>query len=108
MNLRWMTIAILLTSNAAFASESAVQFTKNDFSHAEEVRKGNQSLLRLDLSPMGKDHAREFKPGEKVRFAIGNQQDALTFRAPITGSQLEAGPFSHQEAVQIVHEINDY
>jgi hypothetical protein len=112
MNLKFYAMAVVLSFLPliqSYAGAERASLREIDFSHAEVIVKGSDSLIEFDLSAQGQEkikHLNSRAVNKKVTLSIGNKSQAFTWRGPIVGDKLEVGPVTHIEAEKIIARIN--
>jgi hypothetical protein len=105
-------IVLLLAAISVFSAVATnLALSKTDFVSAEEVHVGSKLLVRGTLSPEGMSKFKVLNAnqvGKELDLELAGLKIHRTLRVPITGNQLEIGPFSEIEARKIVAEINNH
>lgn len=108
MNIRQFSLAILVSALPVFA-QSTLSLNSGDFLSAEKVTKEGETLLKVKLSKSGKAKIRKLNKeyvNRSVHIELPGVSSDLKFRGPIKGDSMEMGPYSQQEAQNIVLELN--
>lgn len=108
MNKRTFAVSLLLSALPSLAMAGSINLNKGDFRSAKRFTRNGEVLLSLKLSKSGKAKFRELKKerGGPVRSNVAGVTNDFTLRAPITGNQLEAGPYSEEDAQAVLTAIN--
>ncbi|HAZ12995.1 MAG: hypothetical protein A2X86_09405 [Bdellovibrionales bacterium GWA2_49_15] len=107
MNIRLFSMAVLVSALPLFASE--LSLNKGDFISAERVTRSGETIVSVKLSKSGKAKFKKLNASsvnKEIHAEIAGVESNFKLRVPITGAGLEMGPYSENDAVKVVTEIN--
>ena len=100
-------VALAMIVMPLVSSASSVVLEQVDFSSAQTKVAAAGTLVEANLSESGLDKlSHESLVGTEIEFRVAGVSGNLKLRDPITGSQIEFGPFADDVAQKIVGQIN--
>lgn len=111
MNLRQFSIALLVSALPLLASAEAagVSLNQGDFVAAERLFVNGETIVSVKLSKSGKvkfKKLNEHALGKEVHAEIAGVTSNFKLKVPITGDDLQMGPYSVNDADNVVARIN--
>lgn len=111
MNLRSFSIAVMISALPMLAAADAakIDLNKGDFISAEKILKNGETVLSVKLSKSGKAKFKKFnktKVDKEITSEVGGVESHFKLREPISGENLEMGPYSAYDAAKVMNEIN--
>jgi hypothetical protein len=108
MNLRQFSIAVLVSALPIIASaDPSVSFDRGDFKAAKKITRDGETVLSVKLSKSGKAKLKKISVGKNVHTEIGGVESGFKLRESIKGDDLVIGPYTTDDAEQVVSAIND-
>lgn len=110
MNLRHFSIALLISALPSLSyAEGKISFTKEDFKSAERVTRNGEVIVNVKLSKSGKAKLKKLNKtavDKEIHSEIGGVTTDFRLREPITGEELQMGPYSEADARKVTTDIN--
>ncbi len=111
MNIRQYSIALLISALPIIAfGHPSIQFNEGDFKSGKQVTRNGQTVLNLKLSKSGKAKIKKLNKmyeEEEVQTNLAGIESNFQLKAPIKGDGLELGPFSTNDAKQILEKFKE-
>lgn len=111
MNKRLFSMALLVSALPIFAlaNSANISLNKGDFVAAERLSRDGKIVINMKLSKSGKSKLKKLNQNfvnKNIHFEVADVSSDFKLKVPITGSELEVGPYSADEAEKVVTEIN--
>ena len=100
-------MAVLVSALPIFASE--LSLNKGDFISAERVSQSGVTIVNVKLSKSGKAKFKKLNASsvnKEIHAEIAGVKSNFILREPIKSTGLEMGPYSENDAIKVVTEIN--
>lgn len=111
MNLRQFSIAFLISALPMGAiADPDISLNKGDFIAAESLNRDGESIVSVKLSKSGKAKFKKLndrKEKVEIKSDIAGVSTHFKMKEPITGDELEMGPYSEADANRVIKEINN-
>lgn len=107
MNKRLFSIALMVSAipMIVFADGRTISLNKEDFTAAERVSPTGETLVKLKLSKSGKAKINRASKDDDVKLVFGEHVSHIKLKTKISGDDIQAGPFSSDEAQDLVHQV---